>query len=234
MDCPKMDCPEMDCPEMDCPKMDCPKMDNPPPFNPPPSSSPLLLKIFLKSQGLRKFYQEFIDRVDEQGWRGEGGSVREGGVLTPSTPCIIQDESYFPFERDIYPPMMTVSKTPRHPGGQPGNLNALKHGFYTRRIHKRHLSGVENTNIKGLAEEIALIRIFTRRLIESGTDTADLYELAGILRTICLASTTITRIIKAQAFLVNDPSNFYQEVDQAIRQVRLEMGLDCPPEPPAP
>ena len=51
--------------------------------------------------------------------------------------------------------------SPRRPGGQLGNINALKHGFYTRRIHKRDLSGVENTNIKGLAEEIALIRIFT-------------------------------------------------------------------------
>jgi hypothetical protein len=119
---------------------------------------------------------------------------------------------------------------PRRPGGQPGNLNALRHGFYTRRIHKRDLSGVEDTSIKGLAEEIALIRIFTRKLIESGIDTADLYEIAGILRTICLASATITRIIKAQAFLVNDPTNFYQEVDEAIRQVRLDMGLDDSPE----
>jgi hypothetical protein len=119
---------------------------------------------------------------------------------------------------------------PRRRGGQPGNLNALRHGFYTRRIHKRDLSGVEDTSIKGLAEEIALIRIFTRKLIECGTDTADLYEIAGILRTICLASGTITRIIKAQSFLVNDPTNFYQDVDEAIRQVRLEMGLDLPPD----
>jgi hypothetical protein len=124
--------------------------------------------------------------------------------------------------------------SPRHRGGQLGNLNALKHGFYTRRIHQRDLSGVEDTNIKGLAEEIALIRIFTRKLIESGADTADLYEIAGILRTVCLASATITRIIKAQAFLVNDPSNFYQEVDEAIRQVRIEMGIDDPPESPEP
>ena len=119
--------------------------------------------------------------------------------------------------------------SPRRPGGQLGNINALKHGFYTRRFKKRDLSGVESTSIKGLAEEIALIRIFTRKLIESANPSADLYELAGVLRTICLASATITRIIKAQAFLTNDPSDFYRDVDEAIRQVRIEMGLDDPP-----
>ena len=120
------------------------------------------------------------------------------------------------------------SSFPRRRGGQFGNLNALKHGFYTRRIKKRDLSGVESTNIKGLAEEIALIRIFTRRLVESVDPAADLYDLAGILRAICLASTTITRVIKAQAFLANDPTE-WNEIDEAIRQVRIEMGLDDPP-----
>jgi len=126
--------------------------------------------------------------------------------------------------------MSSSQTTSRHPGGQIGNMNALKHGFYTRRIKKRDLSGVEDTNIKGLAEEIALIRIFTRRLVESADPSADLYELAGVLRTICLASATITRIIKAQAFLTNDPNDFDNEVDQAIRQVRIEMGIDKPPD----
>jgi len=120
----------------------------------------------------------------------------------------------------------------RRPGGQPGNKNALKHGFYTRSFKKRDLNGVEETSAKSLAEEIALIRIFTRRLVESTHPSADIYELAGILRAICLASVTITRVIKAHAFLANDPSDFYTEVDQAIRQVRLELGIDVASEMP--
>lgn len=117
----------------------------------------------------------------------------------------------------------------RRPGAQLGNTNALKHGFYTRRFKKQHLSGVENTNTKGLAEEIALIRIFTRRLVESCDSSADLYDLAGTLRAICLASSTITRIIKAQSIIANDPSDFYRDVDEAIRQVRIDLGVDAPP-----
>ena len=125
------------------------------------------------------------------------------------------------------------TSSPRRPGAQFGNMNALRHGFYTRRFKQRDLSGVESTSIKGLAEEIALIRIFTRKLIESANPSADLYELAGVLRTICLASATITRIIKAQAFLANDPSDFYRDVDEAIRQVRIEMGIDEDPSLPS-
>ena len=124
-----------------------------------------------------------------------------------------------------------MSLSTRRRGGQPGNFNALKHGFYTRRINQRDLSGVEETSLKGLAEEIALIRIFTRRLVESALPTTDLYELAGILRTLCLASSTITRIIKAQAFLANDPNTFNREVDEAIRLVGIEMGILPSPHP---
>ncbi len=116
--------------------------------------------------------------------------------------------------------------SPRHRGAPPGNTNALKHGFYTRRFKKHDLTGVEETNVKGLAEEIALIRIFTRRLVESCDPTADMYDLAGILRAICLASTSITRIIRAQSLLAGDHSEFSLAVDEAIRQLINELGLD--------
>ena len=124
---------------------------------------------------------------------------------------------------------MPPSPHPRHPGAPLGNANALKHGFYTRRIKKRDLSGVEATDIKSLAEEIAIIRIFTRRLVESCDPYADLYELAGILRILCLASTTITRIIKVHYLLSASNDDFGQELDEAIRQVHEEWAKNPPP-----
>ncbi len=119
----------------------------------------------------------------------------------------------------------------RRPGAQLGNTNALKNGFYTRRFKKRDVTGIEEIGNASLAEEIAIIRILARRLVESSDPSADLYEIAGVLRAICLASATITRIIRAQSFLANDPSGFYADIDQAIRQVRIEMGIDPPPTP---
>lgn len=119
----------------------------------------------------------------------------------------------------------------RRPGAQPGNNNALKHGFYTRRFRPRDLTGVESANIKNLAEEIALIRIFTRRVVEESVKDPDFYDVVSVLRAICLASGTVTRIIKTQSFLAADSSVFNVDMDQAIRQVRREMGLD--PRPPS-
>jgi hypothetical protein len=118
--------------------------------------------------------------------------------------------------------------SPRHPGAPPGNHNALKHGFYTRRLKKRDLTGVEATDVSGLVEEIALIRVFTRRLVESCLPDADSYELADILRILCLASSTITRLTRTQYLLSTSNTGLDDEIAEAIRQVNLEFRSKLP------
>ena len=66
-------------------------------------------------------------------------------------------------------------------------MNNFKHGFYSRRIKKRDLTGLESTDVAGLVEEITLIRVFTRRLVESFNPDADFYEHADILRILYVA-----------------------------------------------
>jgi hypothetical protein len=127
--------------------------------------------------------------------------------------------NHFPFI-----PMSSKNSTlHRRPGAPAGNSNAFKHGFYTRRIKKRDLSGVETTDLKSLVEEIALIRVFTRRLVESCDSSADLYELAAILRILCLASSTITRILRVNYLLNGSDNNLGDEIEMAIRQVHDEL-----------
>ena len=116
---------------------------------------------------------------------------------------------------------MSTSSRPR--GAPKGNLNALKHGFYTRRIKKSHLTGVETTDASGLIEEIALIRVFTRRLLESIGPEADAYDLAEFLRTLCLASSTITRVVKTQFLISASGPGMDDEIAEAIRQVNAEL-----------
>jgi hypothetical protein len=112
--------------------------------------------------------------------------------------------------------------SPRRRGAPPNNLNALKHGFYTRRIPKRDLTGVESTDTSGLLEEIALIRVFTRRLIETIHPDSDTYELSEVLRALCLASSTITRVVKTQYLITSSGSGLDDEIAMAIRQVNAE------------
>ena len=121
------------------------------------------------------------------------------------------------------------SPSPRRVGAPAGNLNAFKHGFYTRRLKKRDLTGVESTDASALLEEIALIRVFTRRLIESCHPDANFYELAEFLRILCLASSTISRVIRTQFLLSANDTGLFPELEEAIRQINLELRTKVPP-----
>jgi hypothetical protein len=117
---------------------------------------------------------------------------------------------------------MPPTSSPRTRGAPKGNFNALKHGFYTRRLRKHDLNGVESTDASGLIEEIALIRVFTRRLLESiGPDT-DAYELVEFLRALCLASSTITRVVKTQFLIAAAGPEMDDEIGEAIKAVNAE------------
>jgi len=56
----------------------------------------------------------------------------------------------------------------RRPGGQPGNTNALKHGFYARKFKPNQLEDYDRArSLTGLDEEIALLRLVILNLAQS-------------------------------------------------------------------
>ena len=54
----------------------------------------------------------------------------------------------------------------RKPGGQPGNTNALKHGFYTKNFSLAERRGLQATEEVVLADEIGLLRVLIRRFAD--------------------------------------------------------------------
>lgn len=129
-------------------------------------------------------------------------------------------------------------------GGQPGNLNALKHGFYTRRFTHTDLAGVESTDFNSLMEEITIIRLYARRLIELDSQSADISQVANILRILCLASLTITRLVKTSQFLQVNTNTASSDLHKALEYLTNTLQLDQLddsatdvvhlPEPPSP
>jgi hypothetical protein len=123
--------------------------------------------------------------------------------------------------------MLSPSPSPKKSrGGQPGNFNALKHGFYTRRFKKTDLAGVESTDYNGLMEEIAIIRLYTRRLIELDHPSADISQVSNILRILCLASLTITRLVKTSTFLQTDGNSSASDLHRALEHLTEVLHLD--------
>lgn len=63
---------------------------------------------------------------------------------------------------------VTPAKQPakRKRGGQPGNTNAFKHGFYTKNFSLAERRGLQAADGIVLGDEIALLRVLIRRFAE--------------------------------------------------------------------
>lgn len=77
----------------------------------------------------------------------------------------------------------------RKKGGQPGNQNALKHGFYSKVLDEAERLELETAHdIEGLDAEIAVLRVKIQSLLEKDPENVKLLmtatsTLARLLRT---------------------------------------------------
>ena len=91
---------------------------------------------------------------------------------------------------------------PRRLRGAPlDNLNALKHGFYARKFRHADLVDLADTQFKGLGEEMNMLRVHMRAIIEQSSTAADLLENLEVLRVLALAATSLARLAKTQKYL---------------------------------
>jgi hypothetical protein len=93
----------------------------------------------------------------------------------------------------------------RRPGAPAGNTNALKHGFYARQLRSSDIRDLENCQEINLNDEINLIRVYIRRVIELSGQQTNLSETVDLLRHISLASLCLTRLIRTRTFLASNP-----------------------------
>jgi hypothetical protein len=83
----------------------------------------------------------------------------------------------------------------RKPGGQPGNVNAIKHGRYARSVPAEY----SPKNISSsLEEEISMLRNATRRVFELADKAGDIDQAIKVLGALGLASIRTSRLLKSQ------------------------------------
>lgn len=117
---------------------------------------------------------------------------------------------------------MTPS-SPRRRGAPRGNFNNFKHGFYTTRIKRRDLVTDEVTDLKTLFNDIALLRVFTHKLVESFDPSASTSEIADILRILCLSSAAITRILRTHYLITGSETALDPEIEAAINNIQARL-----------
>jgi hypothetical protein len=120
----------------------------------------------------------------------------------------------------------------RSRGAQPGNTNALKHGFYTDLYTDLELTDLETALGKGLGDEIALMRVNIRRFVaafdtKSNSDDPMSFEDASIfLTTLGSSMTRLSGLLRADKFLTgSDDSAVMQAIHAAITEFTEELKI---------
>ena len=114
----------------------------------------------------------------------------------------------------------------RKQGAQPGNFNALKHGFYSRRFSSLELRDLDTALADGLDDEIALLRVTIRRVFDLATDEGEDSETwFKALSTLGMASTRLAGLLRTQKIIQGDTSSVASALSQALGEVCDELGI---------
>ena len=108
--------------------------------------------------------------------------------------------------------------TPRRRGAPVGNKNASKHGFYSRQFQKSDLKDLDDNQVDDMTDEIKLLRVFIRRVIESNDTRLSFPQSIELLRALSLATTSINRLIRTQ-HLLNPSGDSMDKLHIAMAQM---------------
>jgi hypothetical protein len=111
-------------------------------------------------------------------------------------------------------------------GAPAGNKNALKHGYYSRDFPKTDLKDLEAVDIKGLIEEISLIRLHLRNLTAQAQNAPTLAEYLDVLRVINLLTSNLNRLVKTQVFLATQAPALGDKFEKILAEVQATWSVD--------
>ena len=113
----------------------------------------------------------------------------------------------------------------RKRGGQSGNQNARKHGFYSRVLDNVEQQNVDQAaSMEGIDEEITILRVKLLSVLTKDPDNITL-----ILRAI----ETLAKLLRIKYHLrKSDGSRLKTAITNVIRDIALPLGVNLKKEPP--
>jgi len=96
-------------------------------------------------------------------------------------------------------------------------LNALKHGFYSKHFQKAELQDLEEAS--DLQEEIAMMRVVTRRLLKMAHECKDKGELVTVLEALGLSSTRVAGSMRTQKLIGEGRDSFDEQINSVIDEI---------------
>jgi hypothetical protein len=113
----------------------------------------------------------------------------------------------------------------KRPGGQPGNLNALKHGFYSRALKQAQNLELEAATliaVDDLTGEIALLRQRILVLLDAAPEKLDL---------LCIASRALANLARTQYHLKGSDAAHLGDALTGVL-ASIELAMSTPAEAP--
>ena len=108
-------------------------------------------------------------------------------------------------------------------GGQSGNQNALKHGFYSRQFKQQETTDLTRLQPTALQDEILMLRVFMRRIVELSSEAVTLSDNLEIVRVLSLATLSLTRLIRTQLWITNTTDDEWTKaLKQSIQEISKE------------
>lgn len=131
-----------------------------------------------------------------------------------------------------------VSKNTRKPGAQPGNKNALRHGFYSKRFTAEEQTRLDAQSPTDVQAEIALLRVCIDRLYDQlyfepsylpnkdggQSEQRDDHYLKQ-LNTLGIMTQSIATLTRTHHLIHGKAGSVQDAILQALEELRLEMGL---------
>ena len=103
-------------------------------------------------------------------------------------------------------------------GAPKGNQNARKHGFYSQVLDEADKLQLEQARgIEGIDEEIAILRVKLRQLIDKAPDRLDLH---------LEAANTIARLVRTRYSISKEQKKSLKEaITNVLTEIALPLGL---------
>ena len=103
-------------------------------------------------------------------------------------------------------------------GAQKGNQNARKHGFYSKALAEAEALELEEAGfVEGVDDEIALLRVQLRKLIDDHPDRIDL-QLE--------AANTIARLVRTRYQITNEQKRSLKDaITKVLTEVAAPLGV---------
>lgn len=110
-------------------------------------------------------------------------------------------------------------------GGQPGNSNALKHGFYSRSFRASESADLLQVDPNNLDDEIRMLKVVARRVLELSEGEAEYDNVLKTLSTLGMTSTRIAQLMRTKKILTGEDQNTALAISQALNEVIKELQI---------